>query len=59
MKDKTLWEAVTALEAKISVFEKLRKAMRIAEPSGPHGLNDEGNSGNIRTIEKRVTAFRA
>lgn len=59
IKDKTLLEAVTTLEAKISVFEKLRKAMRIAMPSGPHGLNDEGSSSNIRTIEKRVTAFRA
>jgi len=58
MKDKTLWDAVTALEAKITVFEKLRKALRIAVPSGPHGLNDEGRSGNIRSIEKRVTAFR-
>ncbi len=59
MKDKTLWNAVAALEAKIIVFEKLRKAMRIALPSGAHGLNDEGRTGNIRTIEKRVTAFRA
>ncbi len=58
MKDKTLWKAVAALEAKITVFEKLRKALRIAVPSGPHGLNDEGSPGNIRTIEKRVTAFR-
>ncbi len=59
MKDKSLWTAVTALETKITVFEKLRKAMRIAAPTGPHGLNDEGGSSNIRTIEKRVTAFRA
>ena len=59
MKDQALWKAVTALEAKIIVFEKLRKAMRIALPSSPHGLNDEGRSGHIRTIEKRVTAFRA
>ena len=59
MKDKALWKAVTALEAKIIVFEKLRKAMRIALPSSPHGLNDEGRIGHIRTIEKRVTAFRA
>jgi hypothetical protein len=59
MKDKALWEAVTALEAKITVFEKLRKAMRIARPAGTHGLNDEGRTGNIRTIEKRVTAFRS
>jgi len=59
IKDKTLWEAITALEAKITVFEKLRKVMRIALPSGTRGLNDEGRTGNIRTIEKRVTAFRA
>ena len=59
MNDKTLWKAVKALEAKITVFEKLRKAMRIAAPAGSQGLNDEGGSGNIRTIEKRVTAFRA
>lgn len=59
MKDQTLWKAVAALEAKIIVFEKLRKAMRIAMPSGPHGLNDDGGSGSIHTIEKRVTVFRA
>lgn len=59
MRDKTLWKAVEALEAKIIVFEKLRKAMRIAVPSGPHGLNDEGSQNNIRSIEKRVTTFRA
>jgi len=58
MKDPALWKAVTALEAKITVFEKLRRAMRIALPAGTHGLNDEGGTGNIRTIEKRVTAFR-
>jgi hypothetical protein len=58
MKDQALWKAVAAVEAKTIVFEKLRKAMRIALPTGPHGLNDEGRTGNIRTIEKRVTAFR-
>jgi hypothetical protein len=59
MKDKVLWKAVAALEAKRTVFETLRQAMRIALPSGQHGLNDEGRSGDIRTIEKRVTTFRA
>ena len=59
LKDKTLWAAVAAIEAKIVVFEKLRQAMRIALPAGSHGLNDEGRTGNIRTIEKRVTNFRA
>lgn len=58
IKDKALWKAVAAIDAKIIVFEKLRKAMRIALPAGPHGLNDEGRKGNIRTIEKRVKEFR-
>jgi len=59
MKDQALWNAVAAVEAKTIVFEKLRKAMRIARPTGPHGLNDEGGAGSIRTIEKSVRAFRA
>jgi len=59
MKDQVLWKAVAVLETKITVFEKLRGAMRIARPSGSYGLNDEGRTGNIRTIEKRVKAFRA
>jgi hypothetical protein len=59
MKDKPLWEAITAIETKITVFEKLREAMRIAPKSGGNGLNDEGRKGSIRTIEKRVKKFRA
>jgi len=59
LKDKTLWESVTALEAKVTVFERLRQAMRIALASGTQGLNDEGRGGHVRTIEKRVKAFRA
>ena len=58
IQDRTLWKAVDAIEAKIVVFEKLRKAMRIALPYGSHGLNDEGLKGNIRTIENRVGKFR-
>ena len=59
MKDRTLWDAVDALEAKTFVFEKLRAAMRIAPQSGRHGLNDDGQKGNIRAIEQRVNAFCA
>jgi len=59
LKDPALWKAVAAVEAKTIIFEKLRKAMRIALPHSPHGLNDEGGTGNIHTIEKRVKAFRA
>ena len=59
MKDKALWKAVAAIEAKTIVFEKLRKAMRIALPAGPHELNDAGDHGHIRTIETCVKTFRA
>jgi hypothetical protein len=57
--DRTLWKTVAAFEEKIPVFEKLRGAMRIAPNSGRQGLNDEGQKGNIRIIEKGVKKFRA
>lgn len=59
MQDKALWQAVEELEKKITVFERLRQAMRIAPQSGRRGLNDEGQKSNIRTIKQRVTKFRA
>jgi hypothetical protein len=59
IKDKVLWKAFEAIEEKIAVFEKLRKAMRIAAPSGRRGLNDEGQNSNIGTIEGGVKKFRA
>jgi len=59
MKDRRLWSAVEQIEKKIIVFEKLRKVMRIAPTSGQAGLNDEGQKGSIRTIEKRVQTFRS
>jgi len=58
MKDKRLWNAVGKIENKIPVFEKLRKAMRIAPESGCAGLNDNGKKSHIRTIEKGVKKFR-
>ncbi len=57
--DNALWEAVERIETKITVFENLRKAMRIALPAGSNGLNDEGRSGHIHAIETRVSEFRA
>ena len=59
MKDRRLWNAVEQIDKKIIIFEKLRKAMRIAPASGQAGLNDEGQKGHIRTIEKEVKKFRA
>jgi hypothetical protein len=58
IKDKVLWNAVDELEKRILVFERLRKAMRIAPASGRYGLNDEGGKIDIRTIEYRVKTFR-
>ena len=57
--DRSLWKAVEKIEKKINIFEKLRKAMRIAPQSGRRGLNDEGANVNIHTIEHRVGKFRA
>jgi len=59
MKDRRLWNAVGQIDKKIIVFEKLRKAMRIAPTSGRAGINDEGQKSHIRTIEKGVKKFRA
>jgi len=58
MKDRVLWKAIEIIEEKILIFERLRKAMRIAPPSGRRGLNDEGQNGNIQTIEGSVKKFK-
>ncbi len=58
IKDKILWNAVEELEKRVLVFERLRKAMRIAQPSGRYGLNDEGGEIDVRAIEFRVKKFR-
>jgi len=56
--DVALKEAVSKIQPKIKVFDKLREAMRIAGKSGKKGLNDDGMDEDISTIEKRVTEFR-
>lgn len=59
MQDQALWKAVDEIDARIAVFERLRKAMRIAPQSGGQGLNDEPAKTNVRTIEHRVSKFCA
>lgn len=54
--DQSLISAYKRLKKKITVFDQLRTAMRIAEPAGKLGLNDPG-SGSIHTIEARVQTF--
>jgi hypothetical protein len=57
--DRILSQAITEIESKIAVFDKLRDAMRIAVADGGQhrGLNDDGKGAAIRTIEKGVTLF--
>jgi len=51
--------AVTQIQEKIFVFDKLRDAMKIADTEQKHGLNDDGGNDDIKTIEQRVKKFRA
>lgn len=55
--DSALKKLVSRIQEKISLFDELRKAMRIAGPETHHGLNDEGDD-DIKTIEDRVKKFR-
>lgn len=55
--DQDLQAIVAAIHQKREVFDQLRKAMRIAQPDGKEGLNDDGEDIHMLTIEKNVTAF--
>ena len=58
--DPVLRKAATAMEEKVAVFNRLRKAMRMALPGNKRGLNDNGELPcNMKTIEKEVGKFRA
>jgi hypothetical protein len=58
MEDSTLSKSVAQMEERVEVFEKLRRALRIAPPEGGKGLNDDGLDADIKTIKKKVEAFR-
>ena len=53
-----LGKAVAELRWRCLVFDRLRKAMRIAEPDGDKGLNDEPDPELISSIRQGVTQFR-
>ncbi|MCP4287465.1 MAG: transposase, partial [Gammaproteobacteria bacterium] len=57
LRDRALQKNVSRIQEKISVFEELRAAMRIARVTHQQGLNDEGDD-DIKTIESRVKQFR-
>ena len=56
--DSVFSAAISRIQPKIEVFDKLRSAMRIAKPSGKKGLNDHGMDEDMRTIKEKVTEFR-
>lgn len=56
--DKRLNDLAKDLEIKAKVFDKLREAMRIAIAEGKDGINDDGDSADMKTIKEKVTAFR-
>lgn len=58
MEDSTLSKSVAQMEERVEVFEKLRRALRIALPEGKKGLNDDGEDTDIKTIKEKVEAFR-
>lgn len=40
------------------MLNKLRCAIRIGLPEGKHGINDNGDISDMKSIEEKVTAFR-
>lgn len=58
MEDTLLHNTASRMQHKIDVFDQLRHAMRITRPHQKQGLNDDGESADIPTIEQGVRAFR-
>jgi hypothetical protein len=56
--DNNLKTIVSRMEEKAQIFDQLRDAMRIADPDGKKGLNDDGENADIKTIQRAVTIFR-
>ena len=56
--DAAMATAAERVERRARVFDRLRIAMRIAEPESGAGLNDQGSSADIHAIERAVAAFR-
>jgi hypothetical protein len=56
--DNNLKTIVSRMEEKAQIFDQLRDAMRIADPDGKKGLNDDGENADIKTIKEAVTIFR-
>ena len=51
-------EAVDELHWRCKLFDRLRRCMRIAEPGGRNGLNDNGDNASMNRIRDGVGKFR-
>ncbi|MFO7990226.1 MAG: hypothetical protein R6U16_12145 [Desulfotignum sp.] len=51
--------SIDDLEWRTLLFDDLREKMRIADPSGRNGLNDEGSHKAMNSIQKAVGQFRS
>lgn len=56
--DKGLQRMLAAIDLKIEVFDRLRRAMRIAEVGGTDGLNSGSSPAAMGPIQKAVEQFR-
>jgi hypothetical protein len=57
--DPSFNRSVDDLEWRTLLFDDLREKMRIADPSGRNGLNDEGSQNSMNSIRKAVGRFRS
>ena len=57
--DTNFIRSIDDLEWRTHLFDELRKKMRIAEPSGRKGLNDDGSNESMKSIQKAVGQFRS
>jgi len=57
VKDSLLRKAAAKMEEKLNEFNQLREAMRITLAENKLGLNDNGDSSNMKRIEKAVEKF--
>ncbi|MDA1277089.1 MAG: Ig domain-containing protein, partial [Verrucomicrobia bacterium] len=55
--DRPLGKTLNRLQSHGQLFDQLRQALRIAPVSGQEGLNDEGESVEMNTLQRDVQAF--
>jgi hypothetical protein len=57
--DPTVRTLVDELNWRTRIFDSLRKAMRIALPGGANGINDDGTTQSMSSIQDSVMRFRS